>query len=116
MARAQAYPLSKNMIYHTGNLALWSSTGFKMPSAVWHTGGCIVMDFESDLYKNFFHRAIDLSILTPSMLRELVHSLGTGTIQSGCEILVAAGFLPIESSGGGDSSCDEESWHFFWCD
>ena len=96
MARAQAYPLTKNMIYHTGNLALWSSTGFKMPSAVWHTGGCVVMDSERDLYKNFFRRAIDLSILTPSMLRELVQSLGTGSIHNGCEILVAAGFLPIE--------------------
>ena len=96
VARAQAYPLSKNVIYHTGNLGLWSSTGFKMPSAVWHTGGCVVIDTRQDPFKNFFHRAIDLSILTPSMLRELVQSLGTGSIHNGCEILVAAGFLPKE--------------------
>jgi acyl-coenzyme A synthetase/AMP-(fatty) acid ligase len=96
VARAEAYPLTKNMIYHTGNLGLWSSTGFKMPSAVWHTGGCVVIDTRRDPFKNFFRRAIDLSILTPSMLRELVHSRGTGSIRNGCEILVAAGFLPKE--------------------
>lgn len=71
-ARMQVYPLNKNMTYHVGNFAPWSSTGFKMPSAVWHTGGCVVMDTSPDALHNFFRHAIDLSILTPFMLRELI--------------------------------------------
>ena len=95
-ARAQVYALNKNMIYHLSNLGPWSGTGFKMPSAVWHTGGCVVMDTRPDLFKNFFRHAIDLSILTPLMLKELTQSLSTWPAQNNCELLVTAGFLPTE--------------------
>ena len=47
------------------------------------------------------------------MLRELVQSLGTGSIHNGCEILVAAGFLPKEFGATDNSSCDKQNWHFY---
>ena len=95
-ARAQAYHLNKNQIYYLKDFGPWTTIGFRMPSAVWHTGGCVVMDTRRDAFNNFFHYAIDLSILTPPMLKELIHSSDHGVTHNNCELLVTSGFLPIE--------------------
>jgi acyl-coenzyme A synthetase/AMP-(fatty) acid ligase len=95
-ARALAYQLHKKPIYHVCNFGQWTTQGFRMPSAVWHTGGCVVMDQRRDAFNNFFHYAIDFSILTPPMLKELIHSSYHGEAHNNCELLVTAGFLPIE--------------------
>ena len=54
------------------------------------------MDTRRDPFKNFFRHAIDLSILTPWMLKELTQSVSTWPAQNNCELLVTAGFLPTE--------------------
>ena len=90
------YPLNKYMIYHVGNLAVWSAVGFGLPSAVWHTGACVVMDTTGDAIDNFFRYRIDLSIVTPVMLKELVQAHRHGPNHDECELLVTSGFLPIE--------------------
>jgi acyl-CoA synthetase (AMP-forming)/AMP-acid ligase II len=95
-AQAYAYPLTRNMSYHVANFGLWTATGFRVPSAVWHTGGCVIMDSRRDVLANFFRHKIDLSIITPSMLKELVQSAGVGALHHDCELLIAGGFLPIE--------------------
>ncbi len=97
-ARADAYSLTKSVIYHVVNLGMWTTIGFRMPSAVWHRGGCVVMDSRPDAFKSFFRHAVDFSILTPLMLKELLQSLGTGPPHDNCELLVTSGFLPIEQA------------------
>jgi acyl-CoA synthetase (AMP-forming)/AMP-acid ligase II len=94
--RAQAYPLTKDMIYHIANFGLWTALGFRMPSAVWHAGGCVVMDNRRNPLGDFFRCAVDLSVLTPSMLKELVQSLGPGPTHDSCELLIASGFLAMD--------------------
>ncbi len=95
-ARAQIYPLNKSTIFRVGNLGLWSSGGFKMPAAVWHSGGTVVMDTREGAFKHFFRYPIGLTMLTPSMLRELTASLETGPTHDTCELLVTSGFLPVD--------------------
>ena len=95
-ARANVYPLNKNMIYHVGKLAAWTAVGFGLPSAAWHTGASVVMDTRGDAVKNFFRYRIDLSILTPAALKELLQSNSRGANHEDCELLVTSGFLPLE--------------------
>ena len=94
-ARARIYELNNSTVFRVGGLGLWSSSGFKMPAAVWHSGGTVVMDTRKNPFKNFFRYPIGLTILTPPMLRELTNSL-EGPTHDDCELLVTAGFLPIE--------------------
>jgi acyl-coenzyme A synthetase/AMP-(fatty) acid ligase len=96
IARGNVYPLHKNMSYYAGNFGLWASTGFRMPSATWHAGGCVIFDARDDALSRFFHHPVDLAILTPLLLRHLIQSLGPAPADDKCEVLVGAGFLPIE--------------------
>ena len=77
-ARADAYRLNRNTIYHVVNYGLWTTVGFRMPSAVWHVGGSVVLDTRPGALGSFFSQPVSLSILTPSMLKELTHSLPSG--------------------------------------
>ena len=93
----RAYSLRRDMTFHVANFGPWTSTGFRMPSAVWHTGGCVVMDTSRDLFRRFFDHKIDLSILTPPMHKELVQSFTENRpAQNDCELIIAAGFLPFD--------------------
>jgi acyl-coenzyme A synthetase/AMP-(fatty) acid ligase len=93
-ARASAYLVNNNTIYHAGNSGMWFAGGFKMPPAVWHAGGCVVMDFRNDLLKYFFRYPVNLSLISPVTLKGLVRSQGPGPRHDDCELLVSLGFLP----------------------
>ena len=88
--------LSDQTTYHALNLGPWTGVGFKVPSAVWHAGGCVVMDTRSDAIANFFRYPIDFSIIGPQALRQLVQSAQAGAKHNNCELLVASGFLTNE--------------------
>ena len=75
--RAQAYRLSKDTVYHGSNFGLWTTIGFRMTAAVWHVGGCVVVDNRRQLFSHFFSHAINFSILIPPKLKELVKSMAT---------------------------------------
>ena len=94
-ARARAYPLTKNVIYHAVNLGLWTTIGFRLPSAVWHVGGCVITDHRSSLFQSFFHHDVNFSILTPGMLKKLVESKAVCPNPENCELQITAGFLPM---------------------
>ncbi len=95
-ARAAAYPLIHGMTFHAVNLGLWTTIGFRVPSAVWHVGGCVIMDSRPSIWSSFFRHPFDLSIVTPPMLKELNKAYGGGPPRDQCEILVTAGFVPTE--------------------
>ena len=95
-ARGEAYRLTRDTMYHVVNYGLWTTVGFRMPSAVWHVGGSVVLDTRPGALGSFFSQPVNLSILTPSMLKELTHSLPSGPTHDRCELLVTSGFLPLE--------------------
>ena len=95
-ARGSSYLIASDTMYHIYNFGLWTTIGYRMPSAVWHAGGCVVMDNGPDAARNFFRQPIDLSLLTPSMLNELVAAADDGSPHNDCELLITAGFLPAD--------------------
>ncbi len=96
-ARAHAYGLTKNVVYHAVDLGLWTTIGFRMPSAVWHIGGCVVTDRRHSLFLNFFDHDVNFSILTPPQLKQLVKkSKGVRPIRENCELQITSGFLPMD--------------------
>jgi acyl-coenzyme A synthetase/AMP-(fatty) acid ligase len=93
-ARASALLINNNTVYHAANFGMWFTVGFRTPSAIWHAGGCVVMDFRNDLLKYFFRYPVNLSIMSPVMLKGLVRSQGSGPSHDNFELLVTSGFLP----------------------
>jgi acyl-coenzyme A synthetase/AMP-(fatty) acid ligase len=95
-ARAHAYRLTRNVVYHAAGLCLWTTIGFRMPLAVWHTGGCVITDFGDGLFQNFFHHDVNFSIITGPMLKQLVKCKGVRPIRENCELQITSGFLPMD--------------------
>lgn len=96
-ARALAYSLTKNVVYHALYYGLWTTIGFRVSSAVWHVGGCVIIDYRRALYWRFFDHEV-FSILTPTMLKQLVESTdgGAESIAKNSELMITSGFLPID--------------------
>jgi acyl-coenzyme A synthetase/AMP-(fatty) acid ligase len=94
-ARAHAYSLTKNVVYHAADLGLWTTIGFRLPSAVWHVGGCVISDHRRSVFQNFFHHDVNFAVLTPPQLKQLVKSKGRPTRDS-CELQITSGFLPMD--------------------
>ena len=64
-------PFDDSVVCHATNLGPWTASGFRMLLAVWHLGGCVVIDTRPDAFKNFFRHPINLTVLTPEMLKLL---------------------------------------------
>src|SRR5262249_44633458 len=87
VARAHAYRLTKNVVYHSAIAGLWTTIGFRMPLAVWHIGGCVITDRRHSAFQNFFHHDVNFSILTPPQLRQLLKSSkGVCPTRENCEL------------------------------
>ena len=95
-ARARVLSLDDSVVYHVAGLGPWTATGFRMPLAVWHQGGCVVIDSRRDAFENFFRHPVTLTILTPEMLKLLVHSYGQQSRHDECEVFLTSGFLPVD--------------------
>jgi acyl-coenzyme A synthetase/AMP-(fatty) acid ligase len=96
-ARAHAYRLTKNTVYHAADLGLWTTIGFRMPLAVWHIGGCVITDRRHSVFSNFLRHDVNFSILTPPQLKQLVeNSKGVSPMRENCELQITSGFLPMD--------------------
>ena len=95
-ARARVLSLNDSVVYHVAGLGPWTASGFRMPLAVWHLGGCVVIDARRDAFENFFRHSVTLTILTPEMLKLLVHSYGQQSRHDECEVFLTSGFLPVD--------------------
>jgi acyl-coenzyme A synthetase/AMP-(fatty) acid ligase len=96
-ARAQFYSLNSHSIYHGIDFGLWTAIGFKVPSATWYVGGCVVFDERKERFKNFFLRDVTFAMFLPSMLKELLLTRDPlARPVEGFTLAVAGGFLPID--------------------
>lgn len=71
-ARASVLSFDDSVVCHATNLGPWTASGFRMLLAVWHLGGCVVIDTRPDAFKNFFRHPINLTVLTPETLKLLI--------------------------------------------
>src|SRR5262249_21659767 len=94
--RAQFLSLDSNTIYHGTNFGLWTSIGFKTPSATWYEGGCVILDQRKDNFENFFQHNVTFAMFIPGMLKELLRTRGPlARPVDGFSAAVGGGFLPI---------------------
>jgi acyl-coenzyme A synthetase/AMP-(fatty) acid ligase len=96
--RAKFYSFNKNTVYHGVDFELWTGTGFKTSSAIWHVGGCVVLDERKENFQNFFAHEVHLTKLLPWQLNRLLsqpHELSARPAP-GFAISVGGGFLPID--------------------
>jgi acyl-coenzyme A synthetase/AMP-(fatty) acid ligase len=95
--RAQFWSFNRNTIGHSLDFGLWTGTGFKGASAIWHAGGCVVLDQSDDKFKNFFLNGPTFSHLVPPMLKDLLQTRGPlARPIDGFAIAVGGGFLSID--------------------
>ena len=96
-ARAQFFSVDSNTIYHGIDFGLWTGIGFKIPSATWHVGGCVVLDQRRKRFENFFLHGVTFAIFIPAMLKELLRARGPlARPVYGFALAVGGGFLPID--------------------
>ena len=96
-ARAQFYSLESNTICHGIDFGLWTAIGFKVPSATWYAGGCVVFVQRKEKFENFFLHGVNFAMLIPGMLKELLRARGPlARPIDGFTLAVAGGFLPID--------------------
>jgi acyl-coenzyme A synthetase/AMP-(fatty) acid ligase len=95
--RAQFWSFSRNTVGHFLDFGLWTGIGFKGPLAVWHAGGCVVLDQSDDRFKNFFLHGSNFAHLITPMLKDLLQTRGPlARPVDGFAITVGGGFLPID--------------------
>jgi acyl-coenzyme A synthetase/AMP-(fatty) acid ligase len=96
-ARTQIFSLDSRTIYHGTQFAPWTGMGFKVPSATWYAGGCVVFDARKDVYKNFFSHGVTYAFLIPGMLKELLQALGPlARPVDGFVLDIGGGSFPID--------------------
>jgi acyl-CoA synthetase (AMP-forming)/AMP-acid ligase II len=96
-ARAQSWSFNRNTIGHFVDYGLWTGGGFKGPLAIWHVGGCVVLDQSDDRFKNFFSKGTNFAQLIPPFLKNLLQTRGPLAHPiDGFAVSVGGGFLPID--------------------
>lgn len=92
--RADAFLFDDRTVYYAANFGLWTQIGFRTPLAVWHVGGSVIFDYRTKLSDSFFNHRVSFTMLTPSLLNELVAKARHRSPDNDCELIVTAGFLP----------------------
>ena len=96
--RAQIYSFNERTIYHGLDFELWTGTAFKTSSAIWHTGGCVVLDERPEKFQNFLSHGVNFSKLLPWQLRGLIALQRSSSSRpvDGLALSIGGGFLPID--------------------
>ncbi len=96
--RAQLYSSDKRTIYHGIDYELWTGTGFKTPSAIWHVGGCVVFDERKEKFKNIVLHDVNFVKILPWQLKHLLlqaRDMPTNPV-NGFALSIGGGFLPSD--------------------
>ena len=93
--KGHAYSIDEGTIYQGSNFAPWTQIGFRMAYAVWNAGGCVVFyQPAGEDYGVFFRHGVNLSIIIPQQLRDLLQSVGiSDRHHNECRLYITAGFL-----------------------
>jgi len=81
-------------VFHIQAFSLWTIGGFGYPSAVWHAGGCVVIDQQRDAVRQLFRHQITKAFLTPDLVKGALQSSNSPWPRN-VEISVGGGFLSL---------------------
>jgi acyl-coenzyme A synthetase/AMP-(fatty) acid ligase len=94
-ARAQMSDITRETLFHALYFGLWTGIGFKTPSAVWRSGGGVIIDQTAEANANFLRHPITFAQTTPGTLRPIVGARdpSAGPVQ-GLLLRCGGGFVP----------------------
>ena len=98
--RARGYSIDSGTIYQGNDVQPWTQVGFRTPCAVWNAGGCVIFNQPTNQNQSalnpikFFRHNVNLSIIIPWQLKELLQPSRAPDRHDGCRLYVTAGFLP----------------------
>jgi acyl-coenzyme A synthetase/AMP-(fatty) acid ligase len=95
--RAAVLACDYDSIHHGLKFGLWTGIGYKQSAAVWHVGGCVVLDQRPRRWKNFLSHGVNRARLLPSTLSELLKALDASQPPNDAlEIGVGGASFPLE--------------------
>lgn len=95
--RARQNSLSGDTLHHSLDFGLWTGIGFRQTSAVWHVGGCVIVDRRPGLFARFFENGTNRAALLPAHLKDLLNAAApTRAATPGVELRIGGGHLPLE--------------------
>jgi acyl-coenzyme A synthetase/AMP-(fatty) acid ligase len=95
--RARLSGFGLDTVFHALNFGLWTGIGFKSPSAVWYSGGCVVIDQTDWRFENFLKYPITYAQTLPESLRALVDAHPAERLRSSKLLLrVGGGLTPLD--------------------
>ncbi len=94
-ARARMADMTRDTLFHALDFGLWTGIGFKTPSAVWRTGGGVVIDQTGERNANFLKHPITHAQTTPILLRGIVDARDPAAAPvEGLQLRCGGGFVP----------------------
>ena len=69
--RARLSSFGADFVHNSLDFGLWTGAGYRPASAVWHVGGCVVLDQRADRHDRIFDHGVDRVGVMPETLREL---------------------------------------------
>jgi len=96
--RAKQLFFDRNTVAHFHAMPLWTGAGFKCPAAVWHVGGCAILDQTPNLVDNFFKHKLTHAFLVPPTLNSLCETYGRTRAfpADRIEFAIMGGFIPFK--------------------
>ena len=95
--RASFESLGNNTVCFLANFALWTNMAFTVSSAIWHAGGCVVLNQLPESFPRSFRHGITHAHLTPQILKSLLELRDGATHRAGdFELRISGGFLPLD--------------------
>jgi acyl-coenzyme A synthetase/AMP-(fatty) acid ligase len=95
--RANFESLGNNTVCFLANFALWTNMPLIVSPAIWHAGGCIVLNQLPETFPRSFRSGITHARLTPLMLKSLLELSDTSANSVGdFELRISGGFLPLD--------------------
>ena len=94
--RAEHLGLTQDCRWHVAYLGMWTSIGFKMPLAVWHAGGSVLLDQRVGWAGHVVEDGITHAMLLPRMVGDLVKAVDAmrSPRRGHWRLTVTGGFLP----------------------
>ncbi|HEY1447427.1 MAG TPA: class I adenylate-forming enzyme family protein, partial [Caulobacteraceae bacterium] len=93
--RARFQRFSRDTVYYGASFPLSTAMGFKCPSAVWHAGGCVVLNQISDGYGQLSRHKVTCAGVSVPILKEILRTAAASDMAPlQFELMIGGGALP----------------------
>ena len=113
-ARARYQSFSVDTVYHGARFSLSTSLGYKCTSAVWHAGGCVVLDQLSGGYSHLLrHKATCAFVNLPILKEYLQMSDASDEPRHEFDLMLGGGYLPAGLARMAADKLTPNIWNYY---